>query len=116
MDYKTTHNLSFLENMLMNSENGYKRFKLTRKKIIEFLKINGRAIDILYKYDPSILLDPELLKIAYKSTGPALMRSLNTCYRKTVREILKPQMNHTIKKYGSMIPKNVKSKNKKIKK
>jgi hypothetical protein len=103
-EYKRTANLSFLENVLMDSENGYKKTKITRNFIIKCLKINGRAIDILYKYDPSMLLDKELLKIAYTSTGPALMRSLVTCYRKTIRNILHKQMKYTIKKHGSMNP------------
>ena len=103
-EYQRTSNLSFLENVLMDSNNGYKKTKITRNFIIKCLKINGRSIDILYTYDPSILLDKELLKIAYTSTGPALMRSLITCYRKSIRKILHKQMKYTIKKYGSMNP------------
>lgn len=103
-EYKRTSNLSFLENVFMDSENGYKKTKITRNFIIKCLKINGRSIDILCKYDNSILLDKELLKIAYTSTGPALMRSLVTSYRKTIRNILHNQMKYTIKKRGSMNP------------
>jgi hypothetical protein len=108
--YKKTSNLSFLENLLMDNENGYDGLKINvnRDFIKDCLKINGRSIDILYNNDASLLLDKELLKIAYTSTGPALIRSLTTCYRKTIRKLLQTNMKYTMKKHGNMIPKRIK--------
>ena len=61
--YEKIPNLSFLKDALMDNENGYRKIKINRAFIKKCLRINGRAMDILYVYDPSMLLDPELLHL-----------------------------------------------------
>ena len=104
-DFKRTKNNSFLDNMLIDNEENLRPFKVDRKFMKECLRINGRSIELLHKYDPSILLDKELLRIAYQSVGPVLMRSLSLSYRKSVRNILNRNIRTTLKKNGTMIPK-----------
>lgn len=103
-DFKRTKNLSFLELMLLDNEEKLKPFKIDRAFMRECLRINGRSIELLQKYDPSILIDKDLLTIAYKSVGPVLMRSLTVSYRKTIRNLLQKNIRTTIKRYGHMVP------------
>jgi len=103
-DFKRTKNLSFLEMMLIDHEEKLKPFKLDNAFILECLRINGRAIELLHPYDPSMLIDPKRLDIAYQSVGPVLMRSLALSYRKTVRNLLQKHIRMTLKRKGTMIP------------
>ena len=103
-DFKRTKNISFLELMLLDNEEKLKPFKLNRSFIRDCLHINGRSIELLHKYDPSILIDKGLLHIAYQSVGPVLMRSLNVSYRKTVRTLLGKHIRTTMKRKGTMNP------------
>ena len=104
-DFKRTKNLSFLEIMLLDHEEKLRPFKIDKIFIRECLRINGRSIELLHKYDPSMLIDKQMLDIAYQSVGPVLMRSLQVSYRKTIRTLLNQHIRHTIKRKGTMIPK-----------
>ena len=104
-DFKKTKNLSFLELMLIDHEEKLKPFKLDNAFISECLRINGRSIELLHPYDPSMLIDPKRLDIAYQSVGPVLMRSLSLSYRKTVRNLLNKHIRTTLKRRGTMRPK-----------
>jgi hypothetical protein len=104
-DFKKTKNLSFLELMLIDHEEKLKPFKLDSAFILECLRINGRSIELLHPYDPSMLIDPKRLDIAYQSVGPVLMRSLAVSYRKTVRNLLQKHIRTTLKRKGTMRPK-----------
>jgi len=103
-DFKRTKNLSFLESMLLDNEEKLRPFKIDRPFMRECLRINGRSIELLHKYDSSILIDKELLRIAYQSVGPVLMRSLHISYRKTLRSILGKPITSTMKRKGTMRP------------
>ena len=95
----------FFRIVLLDKDENIRPFKIDRGFIRECLRINGRSIELLHKYDPSILVDKDLLKLAYQSVGPVLMRSLNVSYRKTVRNLLNKKINTTLKRQGTMTPK-----------